>query len=181
MAESYSAWAARWRVPLGFALGVACVILAQPICGWLTVGSAIGLTGLLVRGCAAGYVEKNRRLATAGPYARTRHPLYLGSSLMGLGLAVASARWALAAAAVAYFLAIYWPVIRREEDVLRRQFGEAFDSYTRAVPFFFPAWRAAAPGRERFQWARYRANREYEAGVGFAGVVIFLALKALLR
>lgn len=181
MAENYSSWAARWRVPLGFIFGAAYLVFAQPTVKFLVTGALIALAGLAVRAYAAGYLDKGRRLASEGPYARTRNPLYFGSSLIGTGLAVASARWALAAAFVAYFLAVYGPVMRREEQDLRRLYGDAVENYVRAVPLFFPSLRRASARTERFQWSRYSANREYEAAFGYLAALIFLALKAYLR
>ena len=181
MSEGYAAWAARWRVALGFALGLAYLVFAQPTWALLAAGIAIAFPGLAIRARAAGFLEKGKTLASAGPYSRTRNPLYLGSFFIGLGLSIASASWILGVAFVVYFLAIYRPVMVREAEGLRRQYGDAFETYARAVPLFFPRWRAAASHRAQFQWERYRANREYEAALGFLAVVIFLALKTYLR
>ena len=71
--------------------------------------------GLLIRALASGHVRKNEALATSGPYAYTRNPLYLGSLLMGVGFAVAARSWWVGIALVVMFLAIYMPVIRDEE------------------------------------------------------------------
>jgi len=83
MGSSYGDWAARSRVPLGFALGVAYLIFSQPTPRLFGAGAAVALLGLGVRTWAAGYLDKNRNLTVSGPYACTRHPLYLGSLLMG--------------------------------------------------------------------------------------------------
>jgi protein-S-isoprenylcysteine O-methyltransferase Ste14 len=182
MSEVYAAWAARWRVSLGFALGLAYLVFAQPKFVLLVAGAVVALAGLAVRARAAGFLEKGKTLAIAGPYSRTRNPLYLGSFLIGFGLSIASGRWILGVAFVVYFLAIYWPVMNRESGELRRQYGQAFETYARAVPLFLPRWRGSDSSRGgKFRWARYRANREYEAALGFLAVVIFLALKTYLR
>lgn len=85
MPKDYATWASRWRVRLGFALAAAYLILAQPSVVLLLSGAAIMLAGLLLRAWSAGYLAKNQRLATGGPYSYTRNPLYLGSAVMGLG------------------------------------------------------------------------------------------------
>ncbi len=181
MHNGYAAWAARWRVPLGFALGLAYLVFAQPRPALLGAGAIVALLGLLLRAWSAAHLLKNRQLATSGPYAHTRNPLYLGSALMGLGFAVAGGSWILGAAFLAFFLAVYWPVIRREEQFLRQEFGETYARYAAAVPLFFPRLRRAGNGRGKGSWGQYRRNREYEAALGYLAGLLFLVFKARLR
>ena len=184
MDEKYAAWAARWRVPLGFALGIAYLIFSQPTPRFLVAGGTIALVGLLVRSFAAGYLDKNHSLATHGPYAFTRNPLYVGSFLMGAGFSLAVSSWALGVAFLVLFTLIYWPVMRREEFFLHQQFGETYARYAQTVPIFFPnlfAKRGLGPGEERFRCERYLKNREYEAALGYVLGMIFLAAKMALR
>jgi hypothetical protein len=79
------------------------------------------------------------------------------------------------------FVLVYYPVMRREEDWLRRRFGETYERYAELVPLFLPKGRRAPRCGDKFRWARYRKNREYEAGMGFACVIIFLVLKLKLK
>ncbi len=182
MDERFGAWAARWRVPLGFLLGLAFLILSQPTKPALVAGSVVVLAGILLRAYAAGHLEKDRALTTCGPYRWTRNPLYLGSLFIGAGFALASCSWILAVGFAVLFLAVYWPVMRREENHLRRSFPEAYNRYAETVPLLVPApWRARPPAGERFRWERYRKNREYEAALGFLAGVGFLILKMWLR
>ncbi len=181
MDSGYAARVAHLRVPLGMALGVLYLVLAQPTLHLLIAGSVIALCGLLLRAWAAGLLDKNDRLATDGPYAWTRNPLYLGSLFIGIGLVVAGASWILAGAFILFFMAVYWPVIRREEEGLRRRFGETFERYAERVPLFIPGFRKGAAGGDRFRWSRYRKNREYEAALGYAAVIAFLLAKMMLR
>ncbi len=205
MGSRYAAWASRWRVPLGFALGTGYLVFAQPTPKLLAPGGAVALAGLLLRAYAAGYLTKNQGLTTGGPYAYTRNPLYLGSLLMGLGFALAGRSWLLGGAFLAFFLAVYGQVIRSEAEALRRAFGESYEQYAKDVPLLVPRLRRAAaekpserlwaPGEsgtsrangcvgaagERFRWQQYRRNREYEAALGYLAVLVFLALKAWLR
>ena len=184
MDSAYAAWASRWRVPLGFLLGVAYLFFCRPTVKLLLAGGAVAAAGLVLRAFAAGHLVKNQSLAMSGPYAWTRNPLYLGSALMGAGFALAGGwrqyRWILALAYLVLFAAIYWPVIRREEEYLRREFGEVYDRYAQRVPLFLPSFRRSAGG-EKFQWKQYRKNHEYEAALGFLAIVIFLAFRIWLR
>jgi protein-S-isoprenylcysteine O-methyltransferase Ste14 len=181
MNKGYAVWGARWRVPLGFALGAAYLVSSQPTWVLLAAGGGVAFAGLVVRAWAAGYLAKNQSLATTGPYAYTRNPLYLGSALIGLGFALAGGSWALGPVFLVFFLAVYWPVMRREEDFLRREFGEAYDRYAKDVPLFFPRVGKGLGGGEKFRWERYRRNREYEAAFGYVAGTLFLALKIWLR
>ena len=180
MDKGYAAWAARWRVPLGFGLGIVYLVFAQPSPRLLVGGGALALAGLAIRGYAAGSLEKNRTLATGGPYAHTRNPLYFGSFIMGAGFAVAGGSWILGGALVIFFFLVYWPVMHREERFLRKEFGEAYEKYASLVPFFIPSWRRAPESGEGFCWRLYRKNREYQAAAGYLAGILFLTLKMLL-
>ena len=181
MPKDYATWASRWRVPLGFALAAAYLILAQPSAVLLLCGAAIMLAGLLMRAWSAGHLAKNRRLATGGPYAYTRNPLYLGSAVMGLGGAVAGGSWIMGVAFAAFLVLVYWPVMKREAQFLRREFPGAFEPYAKQVPLFFPKLPRIPASGEKFQWSLYLKNREYEAATGYVSAVLFLALKMWLR
>jgi protein-S-isoprenylcysteine O-methyltransferase Ste14 len=181
MDKDFSAFVARWRVPFGFALGIAYLVFAQPVWPLLIAGSAVALVGLGIRAYAAGHLEKDQNLAMGGPYAYTRNPLYLGSLLLGVGLVVAGAQWILAVVFVVFFLVVYLPVMRREERNLRKRFGRKFDDYAAAVPLFFPHQKPLKPSLTKFEWNRYRKNREYEAALGYLAGVVFLIAKILLR
>jgi hypothetical protein len=137
--------------------------------------------GLWLRAYASGYVKKNQELTTTGPYAFTRNPLYLGSTLMAAGFAVALLSWPVALLLAVFFLVIYVPVIASEERFLRATFP-GFDEYCRRVPRFFPRF---GPGSEpkddrsgHFAWALYLKHREYNALLGV--LLLYLSL-ALLR
>src|SRR4249920_381628 len=111
--------ARRIRVPLGFVFAVLYFWLARPTWRFLALGAILIVPGLLIRALASGYVRKNEALATSGPYAYTRNPLYLGSLLIGIGFAVAARSWWVGAVLVGMFVAIYLPVIRGEERFLK--------------------------------------------------------------
>lgn len=181
MDKDFSAFVARWRVPFGFALGIAYLVFAQPTWPLLIAGSIVALAGLGIRAYAAGHLEKDRNLAMGGPYAYTRNPLYLGSLLIGVGLVVAGAQWILGVVFVVFFLVVYLPVMRREERNLHRRFGREFDDYAASVPLFFPHRQPLKPSHTKFEWTRYRRNREYEAALGYLAGILFLIAKILLR
>src|SRR5918996_3964661 len=125
-------WIQRWRVPLGFLCGAAFIFFARPTPRMLLIGASVSLLGLALRAWAAGHIRKNTQLATSGPYAFTRNPLYLGSFLLGLGFTIASGRLLLGVLFAALFLGIYLPVMRVEASTMAQLFGEKFKKYADA-------------------------------------------------
>src|ERR1700683_4271089 len=141
----WSQIARRIRVPLGFLFAVLYFWLAHPSWRSMMLGAILIVPGLLIRALASGHVRKNEALATSGPYAYTRNPLYLGSLLMGMGFCVAARSWWVGVVLVVMFLAIYLPVIRDEEAFLRERFPE-FDEYVKRVPRMLPRLTAHSDG-----------------------------------
>ena len=164
----------KWRVRVGYPVGIAAFWFARPQVTWLVCGVGIALLGLLLRGYAAGHLRKHEQLATSGPYAFTRNPLYLGSTLFAAGFSVASHSW-ISAMLLAVYLGIFYPaVIRREQTELETLYGDAFLKYASRVPAFWPRFSPAMPRVESFSWELYRKNREYEAAIGLAVAMAIL-------
>ncbi|MCA1592288.1 MAG: isoprenylcysteine carboxylmethyltransferase family protein [Acidobacteria bacterium] len=188
MARRGGTWMQRWRVPLGFACALVLILLAQPRPLTLAAGGAVALLGLLLRAWSAGHIRKNAQLATSGPYAYTRNPLYLGSFVLGLGFTVAAASslwlWLLLGGIfAALFLGIYLPVMRVEATTLAELFGDDYRSYARAVPLLFPRltpYRTTENAGAKFDASLYVRYREYRAALGLLLAWSVLAFKAVL-
>jgi protein-S-isoprenylcysteine O-methyltransferase Ste14 len=147
-------------------------------------GAILGALGLFVRARAAGYLRKQQILTVTGPYAHTRNPLYLGSAILALGVAVAANSWIAGTILLAYFAIVYSVVMRREEQELRQHHGDAFDEYARTVPLFLPRLTAAklpSASSAAFSFAQYRKNQEYRAAIGFSLVLIVFVVAWRLR
>ncbi|HUC28369.1 MAG TPA: isoprenylcysteine carboxylmethyltransferase family protein [Candidatus Acidoferrum sp.] len=178
MAE-WSRVARRIRVPLGFAFAVLYIWLAHPTWRFLAFGAVVVVPGIAIRALASGHVRKNEALATSGPYAYTRNPLYLGSLLIGIGFALASRNWWVGIVLVVMFFAIYLPVIRGEEAFLRQKFPE-FAKYAQQVPRMLP--RVTPYGTTEsaaFSLDLYREHREYNASLGALAMFAVLIGKML--
>jgi Phospholipid methyltransferase len=172
-------WRTRWRVRIGYPVGIACFLLAHPASNTLACGGALAALGLMIRAAAAGHLHKHESLATAGPYAWTRNPLYLGSLVLGAGFLMAAGSWNGALIAAVYLAVFYPGVMRREEEELRAEYGAAFDEYAQRVPRFWPRPPShSARPPESFSWSQYRKNREYQALAGAA--VAFTILAAIM-
>lgn len=173
-------WIQRWRVPLGFVCAALFILLARPTKLALIAGAIISFFGLALRAWSAGHIRKNDALASSGPYAHTRNPLYLGSFILGLGFTIASARWPLALLFVALFLGIYFPVMRVEAKTLAGLFGDNYERYASNVPLFLPRLTPYSQRDvgNRFDASLYMRYREYQAGLGFLiawGMLVFKA------
>jgi hypothetical protein len=188
---------------MGFVFAAVFLWLARPSWKSMLASLMLVVPGLWLRGYASGYVKKNAELATTGPYAHTRNPLYLGSMLIAFGFAAAAASWVVFLALVALFAAIYIPTILGEEAYLREHFAE-FETYAREVPRLLPRLRAATTAEEAstplmrdetahewgtqagdewgtrlggFSWTLYRKHREYNALMGAGAIYAALVLK----
>jgi len=163
---------ARLRVPIGFACGAVALVLAQPTLPSLAAGGAVAAAGEGLRFWAAGHVEKGREVTKSGPYRWSRHPLYVGSSIIGLGVAIASASLGVLILAAAYLIVSLTAAIRSEEAALTAKFGREYADYREG--------RLTDVSR-RFSLARALANREPRAVAGLAAGWALLALKLVLR
>jgi protein-S-isoprenylcysteine O-methyltransferase Ste14 len=156
----------RWRVRVGYVAGIAAFFFARPEVKSIYEGAAIAALGLLLRGYAAGHLRKHQQLATSGPYAYTRNPLYLGSLLLGAGFCVASHSW-ISTVVLAVYLIIFYPmVMQREARELTQLYGNSYAQYAARVPAFWPRLSPGTHSSEEFSWGIYIKNREYEAGIG---------------
>jgi len=175
--KPYADAVARLRVPSGFLIVVVFAWFSRPTPQSLAYGLPVSLLGLALRAWAAGCLAKNRQLATGGPYAHTRNPLYIGTLLVAAGLAIASRSLGLGILFAAVFLFVYLPVIQLEEQHLRGIFPD-YAAYAERVPALWPRLTPARQGAANpFRTSLYLKNQEYNAGAGFAAGVLFLLWK----
>jgi len=169
----------RYRIVLSGLIGALLIYLSRPTAVSLLAGLPLVLVGEAIRTWSSGHIRKNKELATDGPYAHTRNPLYLGSFGIGLGFVVmGNSLWVLAIFLFAFGL-VYWGVIRSEEGYLAGAFGSRFEEYVRIVPRFFPRWSRSPYGAGGFEWSLVWKHREYQAWAGIAGGVVILLIKML--
>jgi len=176
--KKYSDTVQKLRVPLGFALLATFAWLSTPTLRSVMWGIPIAGVGLWLRAWAAGYLEKNQRLITGGPYAWVRNPLYVGSLIAVMGLAVGAKRPLLAWVFFLFFYFVYLPVVQLEEQHLRKLFPE-FEEYARKVRMFWPGIPEGEAEGE-FRWELYQRNEEYKALIAFLIAIAFLWWKATL-
>ncbi|MEO1169467.1 MAG: isoprenylcysteine carboxylmethyltransferase family protein [Pseudomonadota bacterium] len=96
--------------------------------------------------------QKNGTLAQTGPYARIRHPQYVGFVLIMIGFLV---QWPtlLTLGMFPILLFMYWRLALREEREVEAELGDEYRRYAAKVPRFIPKLKdmfgAAAVERER--------------------------------
>ena len=188
--------AQRIRVPAGFVLAPLLFLSARPTPASLAAGAFVALIGLSIRAWASGHLKKNEELTTSGPYAHTRNPLYLGTFLLGTGVAVGGGTPWFVALFATFYLLIYVPVMFAEAETMRGLFSEEYELYSSCVPLFVPRFtpyraasmtsegtissRSQARTQRQIDLALYLRHREYRATVGFAVAYALLAAKLVL-
>jgi protein-S-isoprenylcysteine O-methyltransferase Ste14 len=164
----------RVRVRAGYTAGALALFFAAPTRDSLLAGGVLALLGEAIRIWASGHIEKTHRLATGGPYAHTRNPLYLGSVLMALGFLVAAKHPVSVTVGLAYLLVFYPFIIREEAKFLKDKFPEPYHDWALKVPLFFPRLTPGGPRQSKFQTARLFANHEWRSVLGLVLLGAFM-------
>jgi len=136
-----------------------CIVIAftaTPRAVLLYAAAPLVLAGVGIRMWASGVIEKNRQLATSGPYGYVRHPLYAGNLLVLAAFVLASGHWWAAAVAVGFLLFYYPSAIEYEERKLRSIFGADWDRYARTTNRLLPSL-AARPARHGAGWSLWKS------------------------
>jgi protein-S-isoprenylcysteine O-methyltransferase Ste14 len=124
-------------------------------------GLSLVLAGLVVRVWAAGFAGRHTRsskiegskLATAGPYAHVRNPIYLGSVILGFGMVLLIGDRRLVVPCALTFLALYFGLIPAEEEFLTEKFQDEYREYCRHVPRLVPRLKPWAEAvKTSFDW-----------------------------
>ena len=148
------------RQGLGLALMPFLAWLSRPTPLPFMVGAFIVVLGCLVRIYASGYIVKNQQLATDGPYALVRHPLYTGNLLVLIGFTLASGQWWAPLVAIAFWWFYYPAAIEYEDRKLHRIFGAPWEQWSRTVPAVIPrGFRPMGPASWSFMTS-VRQNAE---------------------
>jgi protein-S-isoprenylcysteine O-methyltransferase Ste14 len=137
------------RQGVGLLLVAVCAHFAEPDSGTVIAGLVIALAGQVFRIYAAGFIFKNKQLASNGPYALVRHPLYLGNFLILIGFTLSAANLYVLIGVILFFLIWYPAAIAYEDGKLERIFEDEWREWSKNI-------RAIIPGR--FRWADLKAN-----------------------
>jgi len=166
----------RWRVNLGTALTLLAMALAHPGHPEILRAMPLVLLGVAIRTWARGHLDRRHRLTQTGPYRLVRHPLYVGSFLIGLGVSAMLGTWLLPVLFTTTYLAMYLPKGIREDRYLLSRYGEEYREYAARVGAVFPRLSTAAVGPGggpaiRFEWERVIGHREWKTWLGVVAVI----------
>lgn len=171
---------------MGFVFGIIFLFLAKPMSStFFTIGIFLACVGEFIRLIASGFIIKTDELAMSGPYAFVRHPLYLGSFVMGLGLCVSiiSSEYLLISLIVLclyllFFFGVYITVLKKEELVMIEKYGDKYLEYKKHVPMLLPRPLPYASNQSsKFSKDTFMRNREYRALIGLIFIMIFLMFR----
>lgn len=160
IAARWRAFLVRRRTFLGLVVAFILVLVADPTPLLLYTGAGIMAAAHVLRLVCSGYLEKDARLITAGPFSYCRNPLYIGNAMVVIAFALMSGQLVALPVMLVLWLATHAPTVACEEDLLRDKFGEKFDEYTRSVPRWLPRMSACV-GEGEFRWSRVVENGEH--------------------
>jgi protein-S-isoprenylcysteine O-methyltransferase Ste14 len=150
----------RFRQALGIAFVIVVAAAASTTQTLVLAGLPLVVIGVLIRLWASGHVKKDKELATDGPYAFVRHPLYVGNILIGLGFCIVSGRWWALPVFVLFLLLFYPPAIRQEDRKLSQLFPEAWAPWAAEVRALIPRLLPYRAGPSGGGWSFYQSLRQ---------------------
>jgi protein-S-isoprenylcysteine O-methyltransferase Ste14 len=165
--------------------GLVLLVFVRPGAGDYALGTLAVVAGEGLRTWGAGHLVKTTSLTVTGPYAHLRHPLYLGTLLVGCGVGVMLSGWwmlGVLALFLPWFFLDYFPRKERSESArLQELYGEAFAQYRAAVPALVPrlaAWNPTPAAARLFdssrRWSLERYSQNNELGT-MVGLVVLVA------
>lgn len=183
--------ARKLRFLLVYPLLVWMLVVAYTTERHLHLGIALILLGELLRLWADGYVghvkvnwtqkwrgdQKIGSLVTAGPYAFVRHPLYLGTFLIGAGFCLIAGNVGVSLAALGFFLLVYRRKMAQEETLLRDEVGTPAVVYQAAMPRWLPTFRRYPNRQGQWNWQGIVSSKEWKTLIWVAVVIITLYLR----
>jgi len=137
------------RQGIGLLLVAVSAYFARPGLLLVIIGLVIAAFGQVFRIYAAGFIHKNKQLATNGPYALVRHPLYLGNILILIGFSTAAANLYVWLGVILFFFIWYPAAIAYEDSKLESIFADEWRAWSKNI-------RAVIPGRVK--WAGLKSD-----------------------
>ena len=145
-------------------------------------GIVFVLLGEVVRFWAAGYISKDSVIASGGPYAFVRNPLYFGSLLLSIGYGLVSGLGIIGVVVmVGFYLLFHMAAILYEEGFLKQKFGQAYLDYYNRVPRLIPSVTPRTTGEGQYEWKQALYNREQTSALFAFILVALLSLRFFVK
>jgi protein-S-isoprenylcysteine O-methyltransferase Ste14 len=148
----------RFRQFIGVSFVIFVSLAGRPNELLLSVGAVFVFLGIAARLWASGHIKKNKALATDGPYAYVRHPLYVGNITLGLGFCLASGLWWSFPVFIAILLIFYPQAIRHEDEKLHQMFKGDWEQWSRKTHALIPRLSPYQPN-QRSSWSFMQSLR----------------------
>jgi protein-S-isoprenylcysteine O-methyltransferase Ste14 len=161
----------RFRQSVGFFFVILVSVAGKPKEFLFFPGVVLVLLGITARMWASGHIKKNKVLATDGPYAYVRHPLYVGNLTLGFGFALASSLWWSLPLYILLILLFYPHAIRSEDEKLHRLFMEEWEHWRKETHALIPRLSPYRPG-QRSNWSFMQSLRQNGEPV-IAAILLF--------
>jgi protein-S-isoprenylcysteine O-methyltransferase Ste14 len=167
----------RYRSFVGILCLVALLYLSDPTPVSVAVGFFFIVAGMFFRAWASGYINKDKELATKGPFALTRNPLYFGNFILGLGIAIAGNNTSSYIIFFAFYLLFFPFLMVFEHNRLKKKFGKQYEEWAKDSHTFIPKIKRIDDSD--FNISFYMRNKEYRVLYFSLFVIAVLILKVL--
>ena len=167
----------RYRSFVGILCLIVVLYLAEPDAKSIFIGFFLIIGGMFFRSWSSGYINKDNELATSGPYALTRNPLYFGNFILGLGIAVAGNNVYTYIIFFVYYLLFFPFLMVIEHKRMKSKFGDDYKKWAKKCNVFFPKIKKIKG--MNFNISFYMKNKEYRVLYFSLFVIAVLILKYL--
>lgn len=145
------------RAAIEFFLVLITLTVADPTSASLQIGAAICFLGGVFRFWSAGFGYRGGQHLLLGPYRFLRHPYYLGTMLVLIGLAVASRHVVSVLAALGVIVVVFRKRMIEDDKRLSAALGPIYDEYRQRVPALVPMFFGFEPASPA-HWTQITAN-----------------------
>ena len=149
----------RFRQFIGVFFVMLVSIAGTPDGYLFAAGSVLVILGIAARMWASGHIKKDKTLATDGPYAYVRHPLYVGNLTLGFGFATASGLWWGVPLFILTVIFFYPQAIRQEDEKLHGLFKEDWERWHKETRALIPRLTPFQPGQPS-RWSFTQSLRQ---------------------
>jgi len=168
----------RYRSFVGIVALIAVLYLSTPSALSIGIGFFFIVFGMAFRAWSAGYIHKNEVLAINGPYELTRNPLYFGSFLLGIGIAVGGNNIYSYLISAIYYFSFFPFLMVIEHRRLKKKFGSEYEKWYKKSNTFFPKIKKVK--QFNFNISYYMKNKEYK-GLYFSFFIVAIYILKVLN